>query len=136
MSKYKQPKKRWKQPYQQSMALHAYIDKGGCTPEGVAERWHHTFCCIAEYLGFNRQSRRILWNELVYGNWERLHMTDAEEEYTPDHWLSCLGDDVWYCSDRWCLDRLTRCHWLYRKYMECVKRCGCSTEDEMQEADA
>lgn len=38
MSKFKQPKQRWKRPYQQSMALHAYIDKGGCTPEGVTER--------------------------------------------------------------------------------------------------
>jgi 4'-phosphopantetheinyl transferase EntD len=66
----------------------------------------------------------------------RYTMNDAEMEYTPDHWLACLGDDVWYCSDRWCLDRLTRCHWLYRKYMECVERWGCSTEDEMQEADA
>ena len=29
-------------------------------------------------------------------------------------------DDMFYCSDRWSLDRLMRCHWEWRHYMKGV----------------
>jgi hypothetical protein len=121
----------WKQPYEQSMALCGYIGlkswsldseppedirRGHVTPDKVEEYWHRTFCCVAKYLGFNKATRRILWEDLVYGNWERLHMTDEERRLTPDDWLDKLYHEVWYCSDRWMFDRLTRCHWIWRQY--------------------
>lgn len=31
--------------------------------------------------------------------------------------LQPTTNDVMYCSDRWSLDRLTRCHWTYRQYI-------------------
>lgn len=112
----------YKQPYHQSMALCRYIDGGGCDPRKVRERWRRTFCCVARFLGFNRATTRILWEDLVYGNWEHLHQTDEERLLSPDLWLGKLRDDVLYCSDRWCLDRLTRCHWLYRQYERSLMR--------------
>lgn len=114
--------KRWEQPYHQSMSLCRYIDGGDCTPEGVEDHWHRAFCCIAKYLGFNRATRKVLWEDLVYGNWKRLHLTDEEMAKTSNDWLNELRGDVFYCSDRWCLDRLTRCHWLYRHYVW-AERC-------------
>ncbi len=114
-------KQRFKQPFEQSMALDRYIEKGNCTPEKVTEYWHRTFCCVAKYLGFNAATRRILWEELVAGNWSRLHMSYDEGLNTSDDWLRDLRWDVFYCSDRWSLDRLTRCHWLYRMYMGALR---------------
>jgi hypothetical protein len=121
----------WVQPYEQSMALCGYIGvkswslddeppeeirRGHITPKKVEEYWHRTFNCVAEYLGFNKATRKILWEDLVMGNWEKLHQTDEECRKTPDEWLEKLEGEVWYCSDRWSLDRLTRCHWLWRQY--------------------
>lgn len=113
----------WKEPFNQSLTLKRYvIDEGGCDPRKVEEYWHRTFCCVAKYLGFGRKERGILWDQLVRGNWERLHTTEEEDGKAPDHWLEKLAWDCFYCSDRWSLDRLTRCHWLYRAYMSATKR--------------
>lgn len=114
----------WREPYDQSMALCRYIKDAGtsCNPKSVEEMWHRTFCCAARELGFNRATRRILWEELVGGNWARLHRTIEEDDYSVERWLKLLRDDVFYCSDRWSLDRLTRCHWLFRRYMDATRR--------------
>lgn len=109
----------WREPFDQSAALVNYISNAGvhCKPESVLVMWKRTFCCVAKYLGFNRATRRILWEELVRGNWKRLHQTTEEESKTAEEWLEMFCGDVAYCSDRWSLDRLTRCHWLFRQYM-------------------
>lgn len=110
----------WKEPYDQSFVLVRYIKASNCSPQKVEKHWHRTFNCVAKYLGFNKPTRKILWNELVYGNWEHLHTTEDESKMTPEAWLEKLHYEVAYCSDRWSLDRLTRCHWLYRQYMRSV----------------
>lgn len=113
----KRKSQSWKYPYDASMELCAYLKKGDCTQKGVESRWHKTFSLVLAYLGpFPRATRSYLWDELVIGNWERLHLTDEEQRMPPDHWLEKLRWEIWYCSDRWSLDRLTRCHWLYRAY--------------------
>lgn len=106
----------WKEPFNQSFVLVNYIKAGNCRPQKVEEHWHRTFSCVAKYLGFNKATRKVLWEELVCGNWERLHTTEEEDKLTPEEWLEKLRYEVFYCSDRWSLDRLTRCHWLYRQY--------------------
>lgn len=106
----------WIQPYEQSMSLYKYIREGNCTPKKVEERWHRAFCCIAKHLGFNRATRRILWEDLACGNWGHLHQNYEERSWTPEKWLDELSGDCFYCSDRWSLDRLTRCHWMFRQY--------------------
>lgn len=121
MSRRKRHTKGWNQPFSQSMALCEYISRGNCDPEKVTEHWHRVFCCVAKYLGFNRATRRFLWEELVAGNWSRLHLSYDEGLRVPDDWLQDLRGDVFYCSDRWNLDRLTRCHWLYRTYMRAAR---------------
>ena len=127
----------WKQPYEQSMALCGYIGvkswsldddppeeirRGYVTPKKVEEYWHRAFNCVAKYLGFNKATRKILWEDLACGNWEHLHQTEEEKSRTPDEWLDKLYWDVFYTSDRASLDRLTRCHWMYRQYMRAATR--------------
>lgn len=104
----------WWEPFVQSDALIKYIERGNCRPKKVTEYWHRVFNCVAKYLGFNKATRKVLWDELVLGNWRLLH---SDEQKTADDWLNDLYYDVMYCSDRWSLDRLTRCHWMYRKYI-------------------
>lgn len=107
----------WWEPFVQSDALARYIESGNCRPKKVTEYWHRVFNCVAKYLGFNKATRKILWDELVFGNWKRLH---TDESKSADDWLNSLRYDVMYCSDRWSLDRLTRCHWMYRNYVRVV----------------
>lgn len=117
----------WMEPYRQSFGLTDYVNDSikteiVCRPKKVEERWHRTFNCVAKYLGFNKATRRILWKELFCGNWNRLHTTEEEDKMTSVEWLDKLCCEVFYCSDRWSLDRLARCHWLYRQYMDAAER--------------
>lgn len=100
------------------------------SPQMIGESWRRTFSCVAKSLGFNKAARRILWENLADGNWEHFHLTDEEAEWTASHWLEVLCWDVWYCSDRWTLDRLTRCHWTFRQYMYAVDKAK-KTEAEV-----
>ena len=113
----KRKSRSWKPSYDASMELCKYLEMGDCTQKGVEDRWRKVFTLVLAHLGpFPRDTRSYLWKELVNGNWERLHLTDDERLNPPEYWLERLMSDVWYCSDRWSLDRLTRCHWLYRSY--------------------
>ena len=107
--------------FKQSLNLSDYIARGNVTYQGVQDRWHHTFNCIARYLGFSKKSRSLLWEELARGNWEHFHLTDEEKAMTADEWLNKFKNELFYCSDRWSFDRLTRVHWVYRQYSHKVK---------------
>lgn len=93
-------------------------------PEKVQDSWHLIFQEVAGFLGFDGTAIDILWNTLVIGNWEHLHATDEEKALSEADALKAFKSDVFYCSDRWSLDRLTRCHWLYRQYMRKAKGFG------------
>lgn len=99
-----------------SMRLFRYIDAGNCDPGGVERRWHQAFNCVLRDFGFPGRLRTLMWDELVAGNWERLHPTQEEQAKTADEWLDALKWEVHYCADRWSIDRLSRCHWIYRQY--------------------
>ena len=88
----------WEEPFNQSLALASYIKAGDCRPQKIEENWHRTFSCVAKYLGFSKSSRKILWEELVEGNWERLHTTEEEKKMTPEEWL--------YRQYKWALFRM------------------------------
>lgn len=109
--------------YDQSCALYRYFESGGRDPREVGEYWHRAFCCVARQLGFDRPARKVLWEHLARGNWN--HPIDGKEAtMTSEDWLEALCSDVLHCSDRWSLDRLTRCHWKYRQYVRAVSGEG------------
>ena len=100
--------------YDKAMDLHRYLYDGD-TDEKVIERlWHATFSRFLREMGFNRKAVRVMWDTLCNGNWKRLHLTDEEEKRPREKWLEDFDADVFYCSDRWSLDRFVRCHWLWR----------------------
>lgn len=105
----------------ESCGLHRYIETESATPEGVGRRWRQVFNCVCRDFGFTRKQRKYLWENLVLGNWGHLHQTEEESEKPTSRWLEELSWDVFYCSDRWSMDRLTRCHWTYRQYREAVE---------------
>lgn len=102
--------------YERSMALWRYISTPDCSPGEVERLWRATFEAVLIRERFTRSAIDFMWGNLAQGNWERLHLDEAEKARTADEWLGLLRDDVWYCSDRWSLDRLTRCHWTWRQY--------------------
>ena len=112
----------WKPAFDASMRFHAYVYNNlSIDPEMVVRLWRSVFGCVLKSFGVPKKSRRLLWEELVKGNWGRLHQTERECELSSSQWLGQLHDEVWYCSDRWSLDRLTRCHWLYRQYVAAIE---------------
>lgn len=78
--------------------------------------WRKLFIRICQNeFGFSKKNAQYMFDEFGYGNWVHLNMTDEEKAMTADDWLEKFLADVFYCSDRWSLDRLLRCHWQYRK---------------------
>lgn len=101
---------------EQCCMLSSYIQEHpGITNDELTRRWKSVFFLITKRMGFNKEGRRYLWNRLVEGNWERLHQTKEELMWDRNKWLEEFYLDLWYCSDRMSLDRLTRLHWQYRQ---------------------
>ena len=83
--------------------------------------WYEIFKDVCCYLGFNRKSAKILWKNLSYENWEHLHQTEEEKQYGEKEWFDKFYWDVFYCSDRWSLTRLERCHWKFKQWIRMAK---------------
>ena len=103
------------QAFVQSMSLCKHISEGDCTQSSVEEHWHRVFSCAARQLGFNRLSTKVLWNELANNGLFSIQTYDGVNT-TPEDWLEELGLQVFNFSNRWSLDRLSHCHWLWRQY--------------------
>ena len=107
------------------------------TREGVAGRWRALFYrVLREECGFNRAACRALWDGLAQGNWKHLRMSGDEEGLSADEWLERFAGDVLYCSDRWSIDRLTRCHWTFRRWLAALDAKGSECESTGAEGDA
>lgn len=102
--------------YERSMALHRYLADGGGDVAEVERLWRKTFESVLIAERFTRRAIDYMWDNLAQGNWKHLHQTDEEKAMTTDEWLELFRGDVWYCSDRWSLDRLTRCHWEWLQF--------------------
>lgn len=87
----------------------------------VVDSWHEIFVHVCYYLDIDFKSAEVLWKNLAWGNWEHLHKTEEEEQYSEKEWFKKFVSDVFYCSDRWSLDRLERCHWQFRQW---IKKTG------------
>lgn len=102
--------------FDKAMDLCDYLKTAGADVEDrvLYRMWHAVFSRVLRERGYNRKSIGHMWEELVLGNWKRLHLTDEERRRTRGEWLEDFRSEVFYCSDRWSLDRLARCHWMYR----------------------
>lgn len=102
--------------YERSMALNRYLVDGGRDMAEIERLWRETFEAFLIANRFTRKSIDYMWDCLALGNWKHLWQTDEEKERTTEEWLEWFRIEVWYCSDRWNLDRLIRCHWAWRQY--------------------
>lgn len=102
--------------YERSMELSKYIRTADCSPDEVGRLWRNVFEAVLIRERFTRHAIDYMWDNLAQGNWEHMHQTDEEKAKTSSGWLEDFELDVFYCSDRWSLDRLTRCHWTWRQY--------------------
>lgn len=90
-------------------------------PTEIARDWEDLFYSVCSYLiSGDATTADVLYSELVAGNWKRLHVTEEESGYSINDWITMFKDEVFYCSDRWSFDRLSRCHWLFRRVMEAL----------------
>lgn len=101
--------------YNRSMELCQAIENNAHF-EVIEDKWYDVFSAVLQCFNFNNDNIIFLWNNLVQGNWKRLHLTEDEKQVSPQEWLDKFRWEVFYCSDRWSFDRLMRCHWLYRAW--------------------
>ena len=87
----------------------------------VYDCWYEIFNDVCYHLGLNRKNAKILWEELSQENWEHLHQTKKEKQYSEKEWFDEFYQDVFYCSDRWSLTRLERCHWKFKQWTRMAK---------------
>lgn len=87
----------------------------------VYDCWHEIFDDVCYSLGFNRKSAKVLWENLSQENWEHLHQTEKEKQYTEKEWFDEFYLDVFYCSDRWSFTRLERCHWKFKQWTQMIE---------------
>ena len=87
----------------------------------VIDCWHEIFVHVCYYLDIDFNSAEVLWNNLAYENWEHLHQTEEEKQYDAKEWFEIFYYDMFYCSDRWSLTRLERCHWKFRQWIRKTK---------------
>lgn len=77
--------------------------------------WRKLFIYICQKeFGFSKRNAQYMFDELGHSNWNYLPAA-SDEAKTENDLLGSFLSDVFYCSDRWSLDRLLRCHWKYRK---------------------
>lgn len=108
--------------YECSMELCEHIADGGCSTDEVERLWRQVFEAVLIRERFTRRAIDYMWEHLAQGNWKHLWQNENERGRSDDEWLTEFRLDVFYCSDRWSLDRLTRCHWQWRQWMEAVER--------------
>lgn len=84
--------------------------------KAISRDWHNIFNKVCGYLGIGKGSTKVLWTNMCCGNWDHLHQTDSEKNNTSDDWFKKFCWDLFYCSDRWTVDRLMRVHWYYLQW--------------------
>lgn len=82
----------------------------------VSSQWRAVFIKICGLFGINKRGAKVLFEDACLGNWNHFHQTDKELSMTSDDWFRKFMDDVFYCSDRWSVDRLLRVHWEFRQW--------------------
>lgn len=100
-----------------------YIYEG--SPEKVAEitiAWYKCFIKICKKFNINRRGANLLFRHMCVGNWKKIHLTTEEYEMTANEWLDIFLNDLFYCSDRWSVDRLMRVHWAFRQYVRAAEK--------------
>lgn len=55
------------------------------------------------------------------GNWDRMHLTRAEQQIDANGWSGYLLSEVTYFSDRWTWDRVMRAQWIYKRLCDALK---------------
>lgn len=100
------------------MDFYAKYEKKHNDAKAITDDWRKVFISVCKYLGINKKSAIVLFEWMCMGNWTHLHQTDGESEFTADIWFDKFLGDMFYCSDRWSVDRLMRCHWYFRQWLE------------------
>lgn len=82
--------------------------------EELTKRWKEIFFLITKLMGFNKESRWMLWNELVSYGWIHFLPTTTERTWDRDRWLYEFEGDLSYYSDLMYFNALIKLHWEFR----------------------
>ena len=89
--------------------------------QGVLEYWEYCFSYSLKKMksGFNNKSIKCLFEDFDMENWTALHIENTEYAgKSKDKLVSEFIGECHYIADRMSLDRLFRCHWLFKQAFE------------------
>lgn len=86
----------------------------------VTPKWYEAFTLILKRFGWNRKAINHLWDGFGH-NWEHFWRTEEEKLLSADDWRDKFFGEIFYCYDRWSIDRILRAHWTYIQWQESLK---------------
>ena len=88
--------------------------------KAIAREYREVVCpAICKYWFRLRKKTALgIADNLGYGNWQRLWLTDEEQATSAAVFAAKLVGEVFYASDRMSWDRLLRINWLYLRLKE------------------
>lgn len=94
------------------------------TMESIEKDYREQVCpALCKFnFGLNRKQAAWLCETLGYGSWEKMWLTEEEENATDSQICKKLIGEVHYCADRMCWDRLVRINWQYQRLVKRIKR--------------
>ena len=86
----------------------------------IVNEYRNIVCpAICSYwFGINRKTALGIADNLGYGNWRHLWLTEEEQALNLQRYAHRLVGEVFYASDRMSWDRLLRINWEYLRLLE------------------
>ena len=105
--------RRFLKAWEESVKFSEAIDPVAYDLTTFSEEWKQVFMAVCKILGINKHGANVMFEDLCNTSCEFLAVAQDERDGTITELLRSLKQDVLYCSDRWCIDRLIRNHWRY-----------------------
>lgn len=88
----------------------------------ICSAWHSIFYDVCYLLDINKRGADTLWNFGEDCNWQHLWISDKEKQMSLNDWYNFFKSEVFYCSDRWSIERLLRTHWSFWRWHDKAKK--------------
>lgn len=99
--------------WEDAIKFYELIDPVAYDLTTLPQDWKKVFMSVCKSFGINKRGANNLFDSLCNTNCDFLAVAKYEIDNTITELLEALKSDVFYCSDRWCIDRLIRNHWRY-----------------------
>lgn len=82
----------------------------------LEKKWMELFNIALILCGVgNKERRKQMWKEPAVPTKSWMESQEEKGNRTIDEMIYDWVGDCFYCCDRWCPERVARCHWMYQQ---------------------